>query len=152
MQSILTRALCQMSIFMICIQTLIHFRPNDSYEKYLKLLVSVMLLVQIFQPFCQMLSLGSGEDLTRRILFYQESLEEQMDQALQHTSMEMTLEELSRQELERRMLEEQQNQTEEAEEVQKGETVQQSQQEDISVQDNITVSVEPVEVMVEKEE
>ena len=40
----------QVGIFLICAQTLIHFRPRESYEKYLKLLLSVMLLIQLFQP------------------------------------------------------------------------------------------------------
>lgn len=40
----------QVGIFLICAQTLIHFRPRESYEKYLKLLLSVMLLIQLLQP------------------------------------------------------------------------------------------------------
>lgn len=40
----------QVGIFLICAQTLVHFRPRESYEKYLKLLLSVMLLIQLLQP------------------------------------------------------------------------------------------------------
>ena len=40
----------QVGIFLICAQTLIHFRPRESYEKYLKLLLSVMLLIQLLRP------------------------------------------------------------------------------------------------------
>lgn len=40
----------QVGIFLICAQTLLHFRPKESYEKYLKLLLSVMLLIQLLQP------------------------------------------------------------------------------------------------------
>lgn len=160
MQTILTRALCQMSIFMICTQTLVHFRPNDSYEKYLKLLVSVMLLAQIFQPFCQIFSLGSGEDLTDRVRFYQETLEKQMEQALEHTSMELTLEELSRQELERR-LQEQQAGTDTAQVKQEDSSVSeerateenhQSRTEKTGQQSGIGVMVDPIEEITVKSE
>lgn len=40
----------QVGIFLICAQTLIHFRPGESYEKYFKLLLSIMLLIQLLQP------------------------------------------------------------------------------------------------------
>lgn len=40
----------QAGIFLVCAQTLLHFRPKESYEKYLKLLLSVMLLIQLLQP------------------------------------------------------------------------------------------------------
>lgn len=153
MQTVLTRALCQMSIFMICTQTLVHFRPNDSYEKYLKLLVSVMLLAQIFQPFCQIFSLGTGEALTDRVRFYQEALEKQMEQALEHTSIELTLEELGRQELERR-LQEQQEGTDTAQIQQDNGSVsgerlteekQQSRTEKTGQQSGVSVMVDPIE-------
>ena len=40
----------QVGIFLSCAQTLIHFRPRESYEKYFKLLLSIMLLIQLLQP------------------------------------------------------------------------------------------------------
>ena len=33
-------------VFLICAQMLIHFRPSGAYVKYLRLLVSIMILVQ----------------------------------------------------------------------------------------------------------
>lgn len=50
MQNTLFQAICRMGIFMICAQAVIHFRAKESYEKYLKLLVSVMVLIQVFLP------------------------------------------------------------------------------------------------------
>ena len=35
---------------MICAQAIVHFRPNESYEKYLKLLMSTMVLIQLCIP------------------------------------------------------------------------------------------------------
>lgn len=44
----------QIGTFMICAQVLIHFRPDGSYEKYLKFLVSIMILAQLLSPFLQL--------------------------------------------------------------------------------------------------
>ena len=49
----------QVGIFLICAQTLIHFRPI-AYEKYLKLLLSVMLLIQLLQP---LLTVLGGDEI-----------------------------------------------------------------------------------------
>ena len=35
---------------MICAQALLHFRAQETYEKYLKMLVSIMILIQLFIP------------------------------------------------------------------------------------------------------
>jgi hypothetical protein len=43
-------AICRVGIFMICAQAVINFRPNASYEKYLKLLMGVMVLILILKP------------------------------------------------------------------------------------------------------
>ena len=50
MQNSLFQSICRMGIFMICAQAVIHFRPKEAYEKYLRLLVSVMVLIQVFLP------------------------------------------------------------------------------------------------------
>ena len=50
------------SIFLICAQTLIHFRAGGTYVKYLRLLVSIMLLVLLMEPFARVFGfLESGE-------------------------------------------------------------------------------------------
>ncbi len=46
MQNSLFQAICRVGIFMICAQAIVHFRPQEAYEKYLKLLISVMVLVR----------------------------------------------------------------------------------------------------------
>ncbi len=35
---------------MICAQTIVHFRPKAVYEKYLKLLLGIMILIQLVTP------------------------------------------------------------------------------------------------------
>ncbi len=39
-----------MGIFIICAQAVIHFSPGKAYHKYLRLLLSIMVLVQLLQP------------------------------------------------------------------------------------------------------
>ena len=48
-----------MSVFVLCGQLLLFFRPKDSYEKYFKLIVNLMILLQFLTPF---LSICRGED------------------------------------------------------------------------------------------
>lgn len=54
-------------IFLICAQTLIHFRPKGTYVKYLRLLVSIMLLVQLMEPLGRILGFLEAGELQRRV-------------------------------------------------------------------------------------
>ena len=49
-QGIFFQTICKMGIFMICAQTIVHFRPKESYEKYCKLLVGMMVLLLLMIP------------------------------------------------------------------------------------------------------
>ena len=65
MWSFFYKSICQVGIFMICSQAIIHFRPNRSYEKYLKLLVSVMILIQLLHPVVSLIGGAGRGDLER---------------------------------------------------------------------------------------
>jgi len=56
------KELGKIAVFIICAQTLMHFRAKESYEKYIKLLISMMLLLLLLKPFFSTLS-GAGEDM-----------------------------------------------------------------------------------------
>lgn len=74
----LFQTICRIGIFMICAQAAVHFRPRESYEKYLKLLVSAMVLIQLFLPVGRFLShMGGGEEEVLPQAFL-EGLEEEM--------------------------------------------------------------------------
>ena len=98
MHNTLFQTICRTGIFMICAQTIVHFRPNESYEKYLKLLVSVMVLIQLFLPVGAFLAgvSGTGGSINE----FRESLEQSMDEARQQAAQteamleQMTLEEV----------------------------------------------------------
>lgn len=100
MHNILFQTICRTGIFMICAQTIVHFRPNESYEKYLKLLVSVMVLIQLFLPVGAFFAgvSGSGGSIDG----FRESLEQSMEEARQQAAQtevmleQMTLEEVRR--------------------------------------------------------
>lgn len=77
---ILMKAIVQMGVFMICAQVLIHLRPNGSYEKYMKLLVSVMITAQIFFPVLNLFAKGEP-DMEQRLAWFEDRLEESMQQA-----------------------------------------------------------------------
>ncbi len=50
----------QVGIFMICAQMILHFKPSESYNKYIKLLISIMVLVQLMFPIMKIF--GGGMD------------------------------------------------------------------------------------------
>lgn len=54
-------------IFLICAQMMIHFKPNGTYVKYLRLLVSIMILVQLMEPLGSFLGLLEKGQLQRRV-------------------------------------------------------------------------------------
>ena len=92
MSSILEK-IGQLAIFLICAQTLIHFRPKESYEKYIKLLVSMMLLILLVEPVMSLLGQGEQdaflgdieryEQELREVLTLSQSKEKQIEQILQ---------------------------------------------------------------------
>ncbi len=75
------QAICRTGIFMICAQAIVHFRPQESYEKYLKLLVSAMVLIQLFLPIANLFAGGSLQDAAAELALFQEDLEQAMEEA-----------------------------------------------------------------------
>jgi len=66
---------------MICAQAIIHFRPGKAYEKYLKMLVGVMVLVQIFSPLMELLSAEGQENIAARVIWFEQQMNESTAQA-----------------------------------------------------------------------
>ncbi|MBQ2803216.1 MAG: stage III sporulation protein AF, partial [Lachnospiraceae bacterium] len=83
----LHKVVAQLGIFMICAQTITHFRPKESYHKYLKMLLSIMLLIQIFQPFCSMFFGISSIELQNSVTEFQQVIEERMEEAVQYATL-----------------------------------------------------------------
>lgn len=70
----------QIGIFMICAQVILHFKPSAKYEKYLKLLISVMVLVQILLPIINTFSGKSSLDFYVRVEEIQAEIDRSMEQ------------------------------------------------------------------------
>ena len=77
----LYRVIGQAGIFLICAQTLVHFRPKESYDKYFKLLLSVMLLLQLLQPVLTALGGGDGWNAQEQVAGFTEELQTVLNRA-----------------------------------------------------------------------
>lgn len=73
----------RIGIFVVCAQAMIHFRPREVYAKYLRLLLGLMVLVQIFQPLYSLFWGREGREFQDSLAYFQESLEEGMKVAAQ---------------------------------------------------------------------
>ena len=69
----------QIGIFMIVAQTVIHFAAGQKYEKYLKIIAGVIILLQFISPFMS----SSGDILAR----CQEEMRIAAEQAERQSSM-----------------------------------------------------------------
>lgn len=98
----LFQTICRIGIFMICAQAVIHFRPEEAYEKYLRLLVSAMVLIQLFLPVGRLLFRGDGQELTLKSEAFLGELEAEITaaemRAYESNALleQMTLEEIRR--------------------------------------------------------
>ena len=112
MFSNLFQTICRIGIFMICAQAIVHFRPQEAYEKYLKLLVGSMILIQLFLPVGRLLFRGDGQELALKSEELLEELEAEIAaaeiNALETEALleQMTLEEVRRRVEEANVLEE----------------------------------------------
>ncbi len=77
----LYRVVGQAGIFLICAQTIVHFRPKEAYEKYLKLLLSVMLLTQLLQPVLTVFGGGVEQNAQEQVEEFTEELQSVLTRA-----------------------------------------------------------------------
>lgn len=84
MKNYLINIICRTGIFIICAQMLIHFRPKASYDKYLKMLVSAMILLQLFLPISELFA-GKGEKtMAKQVEWFEAELANGMEDAAKH--------------------------------------------------------------------
>ena len=77
----LYRVVGQAGIFLICAQTIVHFRPKEAYEKYLKLLLSVMLLTQLLRPVLIVFGGGAEQNAQAQVEEFTEELQSVLTRA-----------------------------------------------------------------------
>lgn len=94
------QAICRVGIFMICAQAILHFRAKEAYEKYLKLLVSTMILIQLLLPIGNLLAGKGGLQAESVLEEFRAELEREMRAAEENAAAadaileQMTLEEI----------------------------------------------------------
>ena len=115
MRNALFQAICKVGIFMICAQAIIHFRPREAYEKYLKLLVSVIILIQLFLPFGGFLLGESVGETAERLALFCERLEQEFRLSnLEAEETDKLLEQMTLEEVRRRMADQESENVEES--------------------------------------
>ena len=86
----------EIAVFMICAQAVIHFRPKEAYGKYLRLLLSVIVLVQILSPVYELFWGLEGTRLTDNIRTFQQEMEKNMEEAAERSAdVDVQLEEMN---------------------------------------------------------
>lgn len=71
----------QVSVFVICAQMILHFKPTAQYGKYIKLLIGLMVLVQIFVPLMSLFGKGGATAFSERMEYYQKIVADSMTEA-----------------------------------------------------------------------
>lgn len=110
----------QLAIFLICARTLVHFRAKASYEKYIKLLVSLMLLILLAQPLLELF--GGGISVQERMDKYENELQAIMQTpSLQGEEIEKILENITQKHVEEKYARVQQEEAKKMQNAQKTE-------------------------------
>lgn len=94
----------QAGIFMICAQMLLHFKASENYGKYIRLLMSMMVLIQLAVPLSGLLRGRTGENLAQGLTRYETLLTEQRGEINEACiQAEQLLEELTLEEIKTRI-------------------------------------------------
>lgn len=94
----------QVGIFMICAQMLLHFKASENYGKYIRLLMSMMVLIQLAVPLSGLLQGRTGENLAQGLTRYETLLTEQRGEInASCIQAEQLLEELTLEEIKTRI-------------------------------------------------
>lgn len=127
----------QVGIFMICAQMLLHFKASENYGKYIRLLMSMMVLIQLAVPLSGLLRGRTGENLAQGLTRYETLLTEQRGEInASCMQAEQLLEELTLEEIKTRI---NNQKTEECE--QEGDT-----SEETADAKTASVTIEPIEI------
>ncbi|MGN0425852.1 MAG: stage III sporulation protein AF [Acetatifactor sp.] len=77
----LIQSIIRIAVFLILAQTIVHLSPRESYEKYIKLLVRLMLIASLLTPLTSMLTGEPARQVTRRILEESRAYEQSIHQS-----------------------------------------------------------------------
>jgi hypothetical protein len=74
------REIGRVASFLICARMLLHFRAKESYEKYIRLCISLILLLFLTQPFFRLVHGVKSSDITWLIQNYDIQMEEALSE------------------------------------------------------------------------
>lgn len=66
----------KLGIFIILSQTLLHFRPNEEYEKYIKILCNIIILSMFIVPVLGLFQKDIGNEFEVQVKAYQKKMEQ----------------------------------------------------------------------------
>ena len=78
----LIQSIVRIAVFLILAQTIVHLSPRECYEKYVKLLVRLMLIASLLTPLTSLLTGESAEKVTQRILQESRAYERSIHQSV----------------------------------------------------------------------
>lgn len=73
----------KIGIFIVCAQSFMHFAAGKSYEKYIKLLIGVMILAQFAVPIRSFLSGDGEEKIYGQVEAFQKEINELLEQEME---------------------------------------------------------------------
>lgn len=129
-------AIGRVGIFMICARAIVHFRPKEADEKYMKLLVSIMILIQLFLPLGSVFLGGGGGETVAALERFKADLQQSMQEAeVNAAQADALLEQMTLEEVRKRMEE----QVEAEEQARTGGQIQEKKEILVEQVDEITV-------------
>lgn len=150
-------AIGRVGIFMICARAIVHFRPKEADEKYMKLLVSIMILIQLFLPLGSVFLGGEGGETVAALERFKADLQQSMQEAeINAARADALLEQMTLEEVRKRMEEQAQAQGQARVEEQAGARMQgtveahgqessEAQRQETEEQEKKEIQVEPVD-------
>lgn len=81
----------EIAVFIICAQTLLHFRAKESYEKYIKLLISMIVLLLLLKPFFMGINDMEEEFLEELVVGYEREVGEAVFFDLEQADVEAVM-------------------------------------------------------------
>lgn len=72
----LLKVLGELTIFMLCAQTLLQFKPREDYDKYLRLLLNLLILLLLLEPLRTLFTGAGQEKLKQERAILEQRLEE----------------------------------------------------------------------------
>ena len=69
----------QTGIFIVCAQMILHFKPAECYEKYIRLLIGIMVLAQLVAAGAAMFGKGGENFFDERVDYYKALLTQSME-------------------------------------------------------------------------